>query len=362
MPGAVAYRVSDGDHTLLFTGDTGRTDRLWSWLKKRGSVDCLIAEASFPDRMDQLAEISRHLTPRTLAESLRKAGLGPDTLVHVVHLKPSFMEEMQRELAATIEFRLAPLRRREVIRLEKGENGSRILQADLAHRIKDKTPSFDRDDDLYHQRDRLRKDFGLTLPAGETIFRQGEKSRIMYIIQEGKVRIYREAQGMERTLAVLGPGEFFGEMAMFNNRPRSATAVALSDLLLLAFDKTAFEKLVFNNFGIALHIIRTLAHRLQQADTIIENMLYLDPHSKVINTLIQSAYDEGIETREGFLIRTNPEKIADKSGVVINTLRDILADLVNEKIIALRKEALIIPDLYKLKRLLTFLELKDEFH
>jgi CRP/FNR family cyclic AMP-dependent transcriptional regulator len=148
---------------------------------------------------------------------------------------------------------------------------------------------------------------------------------------------------------------------MLNNRPRSATAEALSDVRLLAFDKGAFEKLVVNNFGVAMRIIRTLAARLEDTDTLIENMLYFEPQSKVVNTLIHTAYDEGIETGEGFLLRTTPEKLADKSGVVLSTLRGIMAELVEQKFIVARREALVIPDIPKLRRLLKFLDLKDEF-
>ncbi|HUT52555.1 MAG TPA: cyclic nucleotide-binding domain-containing protein [bacterium] len=360
-PGSVAYRVSDSDHTLLFTGDTGRTDRVWEWVRKRGGVDCLIAEVSFPDRLLPLADASRHLTPATLIESLRKAEIHPDHKVHLVHLKPAFMGELLDEIEALRDWNLIILRRGDVIRMEKGEQAARMAQPDVEDKVRDKEFAFDADADLYEQRKQLAEQFGVTVSAGDAVFRQGDRSRIMYIVQEGKVRIYRSAPGIEKTLAIVGPGDFFGEMAMLNNRPRSATAQALTDIRLLAFDKNAFEKLVVNNFGVALRIIRTLAIRLADADTLIENLLYLDPQSKVVNTLIQTAYDEGIETSEGYLVRTTPEKLADKSGVVLPTLRRIMAEMVEQKFIVARKEALVIPNIPRLRRLLKFLELKDEF-
>jgi CRP-like cAMP-binding protein len=104
-----------------------------------------------------------------------------------------------------------------------------------------------------------------------------------------------------------------------------------------------------------------LTQRLQEADTLIENLLYIDPQSKVINTLVQTAYDEGIETENGHLVRTNPDKISDRSGVISSTLRDIFADLVERGLIELSKESIIIYDVQKLRRLLKFIELKNEF-
>jgi CRP-like cAMP-binding protein/ribonuclease BN (tRNA processing enzyme) len=359
--GSVAYRVSDKEHTMIYTGDTGRTDRLWRWIRKRGNVDCLIAEISFPSNMKELAKISRHLTPQTLIESLDKAALPPEQSVHVVHLKPAFLGELLDEIEALRDRNLIVLRKGDTIMLEPGHTGPDMRQTEVENRVKDKIPEFDRDSDLYDQREQLTSQFGTSVKKGEVVFRQGDKSKIMYIIQEGKVRIYRSAAKVQKTLSVLGPGDFFGEMAMLNNRPRSATVEALADLKLLAFDKPAFEKLIVGNFGVALRIIRTLAQRLQEADSMIENLLYIDPQSKVVNTLIQTAYDEGIETGEGFLVRTNPEKLAEKSGVISATLRDILAELVEDKHIIARREAIIIPDVKKLRRLLKFLELKNEF-
>ncbi len=360
--GSVAFRISDPDHTFLFSGDTGKTDRVWRWMKNRGGVDCLMVEVSFPNAMQGLADASRHLTPRTLVETLDKAGAGPDQRVYLVHLKPSFLKDLEAELAAIDGRDLVVLEKGDVIKLEKDRGESRVIQAELEERVADRKVEFESGEDLYDQRERLESNFGVNVPAGETIFSQGDNSKIMYVIQEGKVKVYRNVgRGMTKTLAVLGPGEFFGEMAMLNNRPRSATTQALTDVKLLAFDKLAFEKLVLDNFGVALRLIRTLAHRLQYADMLIENLLFIDPQSKVVNTLIQSAYEEGIDTKDGLQVRITPEELADKSGVVSTTLRDILAELVYDNLIVARRETIIIPDVSKLKRLLKFLELKNEF-
>lgn len=359
--GAVAYRVSTPERTAFFTGDTGPTERLWELIKKRGRPDCLIAEISYPERMTELAKITGHLTPGLLIEGLKLADISRDQEVHVVHLKPPYLAELLDELDRMRDWNLVALRRGDLIALEKGGRESKVLQPEIEEKVRDKVPEFDYSADLYHQRDRLNKDFGLVIPAGQPIFQEGEKSRVSYIIQEGKVRIFRKVYGREITFATLGPGDFFGEMAMLNNRRRSATAEAVLETKLLAFDKAAFEKLIASNFGVALRIIRTLALRLQETDTLIENLLYVDPESKVVNTIINTAYDEGIETKDGYLVRTTPEKLADKSGVILPTLRNILAEMVGNKMLVIKKESITIPDVMKLKRLLKFLELKDEF-
>ncbi len=358
--GSVGYRVSDFQKSFLFSGDTGTGGELWNWLGKHGPPDSLVAEISFPDHMEELARQSSHLTPKTLCECLDKAGIDSSFKVNINHLKPAFLEDLFEEIEHCNDHNLVILRKDDRIVLEDKQSSESLLRQ-AEERVADKVPEFDASSDLYHQRDSLEREFGVHVKQGERIFGQGDRSRVMYIIREGKVRIHRRAGGVDKTLSELGPGDFFGEMAMLNNRPRSASATAMNDARLLAFDKPAFENLVLNNFGVALRIIRTLTQRLQEADTLIENLLYIDPESKVINTLVQTAYDEGIETESGFLVRTNPDKISSRSGVIPSTLRDIFADLVERGLIDLKREVIIIPDVQKLRRLLKFIELKDEF-
>lgn len=358
--GAIALRFSDLGLTGFFTGDTGPTDRIWEWMRKGGHTDCLLAEVSFPDRMADLAKISGHLTPSSLIESLKKAEAHPDHKVHLVHLKPAFMGELLDEIESQRDWNLAVLRRGDIIRLER-EGEARDIQSEVEERVKDKVPEFDRASDLHDQRDQLTREFGISAGAGDIVFKQGDKSRIMYIIQKGKVRIFRDFDGLEKTLSVLGPGDFFGEMAMLNNSARSATAEAMTDVKLLAFERPAFEKLVADNFGVALRVIRTLSHRLHETDALIENLLYLDPESKVVNVLIRLAAELGIESDEGLLVRTTPEELAERSMVVAATLRNIMADLVRDNLVVAKREAIVIPDIKKLMRLLKFLELKNEF-
>ena len=79
---------------------------------------------------------------------------------------------------------------------------------------------------------------------GETIFAEGEPGREMYIIREGKVRVFGERQGRETTLCVLNKPDFFGEMALLTGRPRSANAQAVGDVELLVIDRTRFDHMV----------------------------------------------------------------------------------------------------------------------
>jgi CRP-like cAMP-binding protein len=70
--------------------------------------------------------------------------------------------------------------------------------------------------------------FGKEIPVGTVLVREGEPGKEMYVIQSGKVRISKKVREVEKVLAVLGPGEFFGEMAIISNKPRNASATVMT--------------------------------------------------------------------------------------------------------------------------------------
>jgi len=103
------------------------------------------------------------------------------------------------------------------------------------------------------------------------VFREGEIGDKLYLILEGKVRISRNLAGMgEEALAVLGPGEAFGEMSLIDDVPRSADAVVHEDCRLLVITREAFEDLLFIHKDLAYEIlwnfIKTLSGRLREAN------------------------------------------------------------------------------------------------
>jgi ribonuclease BN (tRNA processing enzyme) len=95
----VGLVITDGSTTLAFSSDTYETDEFWRLVNRTPKVDALLIEASFPNAMGQLAEVSRHFTPETMARELRKMdGQDPDILV--VHIKPTYRAEVVEELGA----------------------------------------------------------------------------------------------------------------------------------------------------------------------------------------------------------------------------------------------------------------------
>ena len=98
---------------------------------------------------------------------------------------------------------------------------------------------------------------------GEAIVRQGEMGDCMYVIQSGEVEVVQETSGGEQRLAVLQPGDFFGEMAVFEKEMRSATVRAVGDSRALKVDKRTLLRRIKEDPLLAVNLLQTLSHRIR---------------------------------------------------------------------------------------------------
>ena len=102
--------------------------------------------------------------------------------------------------------------------------------------------------------------------AGETIFRKGDPRSVMFVVNEGEVEIRLG----NKVLEVVQPGGIFGEMAIIDGQPRTATAVARSDCKLVPIDQKRFQFLIQQTPYFAVEVMRVLADRLRRADQVID--------------------------------------------------------------------------------------------
>lgn len=137
--------------------------------------------------------------------------------------------------------------------------------------------------------------YGQTIRDGSVIFRENETGDKMYIIQNGVVRINKTIDGREHKLAELGKGEFFGEMAIVSNTPRSATAIAVGTTELLAFDRAGFEAMIGKNTRIAMSVIDKLSKRLQNANAQIQTLVRSNRRSMIALNLFNRFADAGAD-------------------------------------------------------------------
>ena len=107
-------------------------------------------------------------------------------------------------------------------------------------------------------------DLGRTYRSGEIIARQGDVGDCMYVIQEGRVQVLSEQEGVETPLRVASEGEFLGEMAIFDRVVRSATLKALDEVRLLTIDKKNFLKRIHEDPSLAFKIVQTMSLRVRE--------------------------------------------------------------------------------------------------
>lgn len=116
------------------------------------------------------------------------------------------------------------------------------------------------------------KEAGKEFPRGTVLFKEGDIGTEMYLINSGEVRLSRKTKQGNVVLATLGFGEFFGEMSVITNKPRTITAEAVSDCRLNVISKDVLETLVTGNPLVALSILKKLVFRLEDAYKLIENL------------------------------------------------------------------------------------------
>lgn len=202
--------------------------------------------------------------------------------------------------------------------------------------------------------------FGRTLPRGHVLFREHESGREMYVIQSGKVRLTRGIRCQEEVIAELGPGEFFGEMSILNQKPRSATAVIVEDAQLLVLDPRTFEAMIKANTEIAVRMIKRLASRLDEANERIENLLLGDVNSRVVHQVIHQARSVGQQEGEGVSLPLDPVVIGQRAGVDADKVKEVLERVERSQLIRPHGGGWLIPNLGRLEALLCSLGARDK--
>src|SRR5271165_2957840 len=172
--------------------------------------------------------------------------------------------------------------------------------------------------------DALFSRFGREFRAGEVLFREGERGEEMYVIQSGVVQILKHVGDADRPLATLGRGEFVGEMALLNDKPRTATAIVLEEAQCLVIDKATLEHMIAHSTEIAMRLVKKLARRLDSADEMIQILLNPDPKARVLLSLRRQAESFGEETGLGVLVHSTAADLSREVGTDEVQVRDVL--------------------------------------
>lgn len=188
--------------------------------------------------------------------------------------------------------------------------------------------------------------FEKTYKDGEIIFCEYETGGSkFYFVKKGEIKLIRMIDGKERMLDVLHNGAFFGEMAIIESEPRSATAVASGNVTVLELSKDNFETIVLQNPQMSLWLIQTLVNRIIAQQQRFQIYSYRDPLPRVIMFLFTLRVLIKAESGSGakkYAVSANSDDIAKWVGISEKESRSILQMLVEEKLIIVEKDRIVL--------------------
>jgi CRP/FNR family cyclic AMP-dependent transcriptional regulator len=149
------------------------------------------------------------------------------------------------------------------------------------------------------------------------------------VVLEGKIKLTRAASdGRENLLSVLGPGEMFGELSLFDPLPRTASAVAITDARLAALAHADLLNWLTGRPDVALHLLRALAQRLRRANDVMADLVFTDVPGRVAKALLDLADRFGEQQPDGLQVHHDltQEELAQLVGASRETVNKALAD------------------------------------
>ena len=165
-----------------------------------------------------------------------------------------------------------------------------------------------------------------SVPRSTTVMAGGDPTDSLYIVLSGRLKVMMsDAEGKEVILTILGPGEFFGEMGLIDDEPRSASVVAIEACELLYIAKRDFKKSLAENFEMAMAVMRGLVRRLREADRKIGSLALLDVYGRVARLLLDMS--ETVDGEKIVTKRLPKQDIAKMIGASREMVSRVMKDL-----------------------------------
>lgn len=183
--------------------------------------------------------------------------------------------------------------------------------------------------------------------AGQPVFSEGEACPGLWIIETGKVRIYKSSpNGREQVLAIEEPGSSIAELPVFDGGQYPASAASVNESKLLFISKEDFQSLCLKHPEVALKVLRIVGRRLRSLVGIIEELSFTTVRHRLISLLVRMA-KEGVRTNEGVEITftANQQELAAQMGTVRELISRNLSRLQAENLIRVEGRKIVITDL-----------------
>jgi len=191
------------------------------------------------------------------------------------------------------------------------------------------------------------------LPRGDTLFNEGDPGDRLYVITAGKIKLGRTApDGRENLLAILGRGEMFGELSLFDPGPRTAGASAVTDATLLELGHDDLEPWLTGKPEVATRLLAALARRLRRTNEAMADLIFSDVPGRVAKALLDLAARFGVQTEDGLRVTHDltQEELAQLVGASRETVNKALADFAGRGFLRLEGRAVVLLDVERLQR------------
>ena len=188
---------------------------------------------------------------------------------------------------------------------------------------------------------------------GDVLFHEGDEGDRLYVVTDGKVKLGRtSADGRENLLAILGPGQMFGELSLFDPGPRTATATAVAETQLVSMGHDQLKEFLSTRPGVASTLLAALARRLRRTNEVLADLVFTDVPGRVAKALLDLAARFGRPVDEGLLVAHDltQEELAQLVGASRETVNKALADFASRGWLRLEARAVLLLDVERLRR------------
>lgn len=189
------------------------------------------------------------------------------------------------------------------------------------------------------------------LRRGDVLFHEGDSGDRLYIVLDGKVKLGRSAaDGRENLLAVMGPGQMFGELSLFDPGPRSATVTAVTDATFASLSHEDLLRWLDGRPTVARSLLTQLASRLRKSNDVVADLVFSDVPGRVAKALLDLAERFGRSADDGVHVHHDltQEELAQLVGASRETVNKALADFASRGWIRLEPRSVVIMDIERL--------------
>ena len=189
--------------------------------------------------------------------------------------------------------------------------------------------------------------FMVTFRKGDIIFCEYEPGDTFYLLQFGRVQIVQLMGELEKNIAILQPGQIFGEMAILEEAPRSATTIALDEVKALEFTRENFEPLMMGNPQIALKLLKLFVNRIYEQKRLFMTLTLEDVEARVADVFLMLTERQSLDTSsvDSVELKNTVEDVSRWAGIPSGQCREVLNHFVAQRRIELHPDKIVVKNI-----------------